>query len=315
MNQDLIVDIENVRNLLLDKIGSQIPLINSMIHHSFKKNGKNIRTQILLSTAIALEVPTTNFNLYLSSVIIELIHAGSLAHDDVIDQNPIRRGQLATHEAFSNTKSILLGDYFFTKAYLLAHELPSKILFLDYLAQTAHDLVEGEFIQLEYQQQEITLDIYLKIISKKTASLFSLATTSVGMLFSPEHIKLLLEIGSNFGIFFQLIDDYLDYFGSESLLGKASGHDFKEKKMTLPLFFINTNIKNKFLEKFFNNLISFEETLEILNTCKFECQSFIESYALKTISLLKKLPNKEPLTKLIEDRLSLITMVEEPALS
>ncbi len=314
MSEDLIVDIENVRNLLLDKIRSNIPLIDSMIHYSFKKSGKNIRTQLIFSTAIDLGLSTNNLELHLSCVIIELIHAGSLVHDDVIDQNPIRRGQVATHEAFSNTKSILLGDYFFTKAYLLAHELTSKTLFLKQLAKTAHDLVEGEFIQLQYQRQEINIEIYLDMISKKTASLFSLATTSIGMIFAPEKIDTLYDIGFNFGVFFQLIDDYLDYFGSESILGKKPGHDFNEKKITLPIFFLNESIKNKFLEKFFNNLISFEDALLILNTTKSSCVSFIQSYATKTMNLLDGLPNQEALKRLIEDRLRLIKSIEEPAL-
>jgi octaprenyl-diphosphate synthase len=282
---------------------TEIPLLNMLIDHNFKRPGKNIRAQLMMALSQHIGQSPFQESFMQVATIIELIHTGTLVHDDVIDQNTSRRGQLATHEVFGNTCSILLGDYLFTKAYLIAQSLPCKDLFLSDLAKTAHDLVEGEFLQLQHKKTSFSLETYLKIIGLKTSSLFSLATKSIAQLHDPSLQEYFYDIGYTFGIVFQLIDDYQDYFSSMEVLGKEPGQDFKERKLTLPILMLKKLGHDDLFEAFFETEESFESMLTQLVCTKKLCLEFIEVHALFCFRSLERIKAQSPLISILKNHL------------
>ena len=216
-----------------------IPLVNSMTSSLLQKKGKAIRSELTMALAQALEQPLTQTqeqDLILCCAIIEMIHSGTLVHDDVIDTSKTRRGQLASHEVFGNTCSVLLGDYLFTKAFSLAFQLSESQKFLFELSEATGLLVEGELLQIEYSHKKSTCwKTYEKIILYKTAVLFKLSALSTSLFCQPTKTDLYAHLGTQIGLFFQKVDDYLDYFSTQEILGKEPGSDFKEKKMTYPI--------------------------------------------------------------------------------
>jgi octaprenyl-diphosphate synthase len=277
---DALTDtLSQLNTYIISQLKSSIPLLNSLTEHAFQRSGKNIRAQLMIQLAYSLKQSRLDEAFFRTASIIELIHCGTLIHDDVIDQTPTRRGQLATHEVFGNTCSILLGDYLFTKAYLMAQKLPHSSYFFADLAQTAHNLVEGELLQLEQKGKIISLEDYLTIIKLKTSSLFSLACKSVAQLYTPSQQDAFYAIGSTFGIVFQLIDDYQDYFGTQEELKKPPGQDFKERKMTLPLMMLRELGHELLMHGFFETIHSFKDALIVLEPTKLACQELIMAHA------------------------------------
>ncbi|NBW56229.1 polyprenyl synthetase family protein [bacterium] len=277
---DALTDIlSKLNNYVIEQLNSPLPLLNALVKHTFERPGKNIRARFMIQLAHFLKESATTIDFFKTATIIELIHCGTLVHDDVIDQNPLRRNGLATHEVFGNTCSILLGDYLFTKAYLIAQELNHKALFLPDLALAAHALVEGELLQLQQKNTVITFDEYLTIIQLKTASLFGFACKSVAQIYAPELQNEFHEIGFKFGTLFQLIDDFQDYFGTAEQLGKQPGQDFKEQKMTLPLLALKKIGLEKKLSSFFQEVLTFQEAVKILSPVRQIALDLIMHYA------------------------------------
>lgn len=299
-----------INSYILHQLNSSIPLVNALIEHSFKRTGKNIRARMMIQLAKALgeRYPQQDF-LKIASI-IELIHCGTLVHDDVIDQNSMRRNQLTTHEVFGNTCSILLGDYFFTKAYLIAQDLLIKDLFLPELAKTAHALVEGELLQLQLKHQLITLKDYFNIIQAKTASLFGFSCKSVAQLYAPQDQELFYNVGFEFGVLFQLIDDYQDYFATEKILGKPPGQDFKEQKMTLPALMLAEVGKESLLKSFFETILDFDVAVETLQITQIPSLKMIAKHVQQCEQAIRQAKVSEFMMPLLKDHLAQLTCLQ-----
>jgi octaprenyl-diphosphate synthase len=168
---------------------------------------------------------------------VEFIHTATLLHDDVVDESAQRRGRPTANLLWDNKSSVLVGDYLFSRSFQLMVETGS-LRVLDILSNASATIAEGEVLQLSAAQDLRTDEaIYMKVIRGKTAALFSAATEVGGVIAgAPEdQVQALFTYGDALGIAFQIVDDLLDYGGTSAVIGKNTGDDFRERKLTLPV--------------------------------------------------------------------------------
>jgi octaprenyl-diphosphate synthase len=170
---------------------------------------------------------------------VEFIHTATLLHDDVVDESALRRGRAPANRVWGNPASVLVGDFLFARSFNLMVEA-GDLAVLDVLARAASIIAEGEVMQLAAANDaDTSLQSYLQIIEAKTAALFA-AAARVGALSAGkpgEPADALAEYGRNLGLAFQLVDDALDYGGRSAVMGKNTGDDFREGKITMPVVF------------------------------------------------------------------------------
>lgn len=231
----LASDMEAVNALIADRMASEhAPRIPEVTAHLVNAGGKRLRPLLTLAAArlCGYDGP---YHVHLAAT-VEFIHTATLLHDDVVDESSKRRGRPTANLLWDNKSSVLVGDYLFARSFQLMTETGS-LRVLDILANASATIAEGEVLQLTAAQDLATNeDIYLKIVRGKTAALFSAATQVGGVISgAPEdQVKALYTYGDALGICFQIVDDLLDYTGSDAI-GKNIGDDFRERKLTLPL--------------------------------------------------------------------------------
>jgi len=167
---------------------------------------------------------------------VEFIHTATLLHDDVVDESNQRRGRPTANLLWDNTSSVLVGDYLFSRSFQLMVETGS-LRVLDILANASATIAEGEVLQLTAASDlSTTEDVYFKVVRGKTAALFSAATQVGGVIAGKDEaiVQALFDYGDALGIAFQIVDDILDFQGTDAT-GKNIGDDFRERKLTLPL--------------------------------------------------------------------------------
>ena len=173
-----------------------------------------------------------------SAIGLELLHTASLVHDDVVDESGERRGQPSVNATYNNKVSVLVGDYILSTA-LLHVSYTGDQRIVENLAELGRTLASGEILQLSnIRNQDISEDVYYQVIKQKTAALFE-ACAAIGALSagaSDEEVKLAGQFGQNIGIIFQIRDDIFDYFDSKDI-GKPTGNDMTEGKLTLPIIY------------------------------------------------------------------------------
>ena len=228
-------DLKVVNQLIIEQIQSSVRLIPQIADYVISAGGKRLRPLLTLATA---KMCGYRGHLHHSlAAAVEFIHTATLLHDDVVDDSTLRRGCIPANEIFGNKASILVGDFLFSRSFLLM--LDSRSLdILKVLSQTSAVIAEGEVLQLQRLTDPTTLEEeYLEIIRAKTAILFAAACRIGAMVAArPETEAVALETyGLNFGMTFQLIDDALDYIAYQNRFGKAIGNDFREGKVTLPV--------------------------------------------------------------------------------
>jgi|TARA_B110000881_G_C18556923_1_gene507497 octaprenyl-diphosphate synthase len=265
--------ISKVEELIEVKIKSEVNLIKTMSDHHLKSGGKRLRALLTLGAAklSGYEFGDRDINL---AACVELIHAATLLHDDVIDESVLRRGLKTTNSIWGNQSSILVGDYLLSRCFeIMVDDGDLEILKL--LSSTSAKIAQGEVLQLQHKgEADLLEDTYIKIISLKTAALFSAATkTGACIAKKNEKEKNALEsYGKNLGLAFQIADDALDYYAKEKLFGKEIGKDFFEGKATLPLIIIfqkgndeERSFLLEILKKEKRNEDDFSETLVLIN--------------------------------------------------
>tara|TARA_B110001452_G_scaffold131576_1_gene109306 strand:- start:117 stop:1130 length:1014 start_codon:yes stop_codon:yes gene_type:complete len=265
-----------VEDLIELKLKSDVNLIKKMSDHHLGSGGKRLRALLTLGSAKLSGYVHGNRDINLAAC-VELIHSATLLHDDVIDESVMRRGIKTTNSIWGNHSSILVGDYLLSRCFeIMVDDGDLEILKL--LSSTSAKIAQGEVLQLEHKgEADLLEDTYIKIISLKTATLFSAATkTGACLADSNEKEKNALEsYGKNLGLAFQIADDALDYYAKEKLLGKKIGKDFFEGKATLPLIIIfqkgndeERNFLLEILKKEKRNEDDFSETLALINKYK-----------------------------------------------
>ena len=231
-------DLETINSIIIEKLGSNIPLIHEIASYLILSGGKRLRP-LLTSCSFRLFEKNTieNINHIGLAAAVEFIHAATLLHDDVIDESKKRRGNLSVNEVWGNKTSVLVGDFLFSRAFQLMAKYGNNAV-LKLLSDTSVIISEGEMLELSNDKDPtINEDIYYDVINGKTASLFSAACQVGGISAqgSDRELEYLKSFGANFGMSFQLIDDAIDYSSSNIVLGKNIGDDFKEGKVTLPI--------------------------------------------------------------------------------
>ena len=231
-------DLETINSIIIEKLGSKVPLIHEIASYLILSGGKRLRP-LLTSCSFRLFEKNTieNINHIGLAAAVEFIHAATLLHDDVIDESKKRRGNLSVNEVWGNKTSLLVGDFLFSRAFQLMAKYGNTAV-LKLLSDTSVIISEGEMLELSNDKDPtINEDIYYDVINGKTASLFSAACQVGGISAqgSDRELEYLKSFGANFGMSFQLIDDAIDYSSSNIVLGKNIGDDFKEGKVTLPI--------------------------------------------------------------------------------
>ncbi|SDY17684.1 polyprenyl synthetase family protein [Citreimonas salinaria] len=210
------------------------PRIPEVTAHLVEAGGKRLRPMLTLAAArlCGYEGP---YHVHLAAT-VEFIHTATLLHDDVVDESGQRRGRPTANLLWDNKSSVLVGDYLFARSFQLMTET-GNLRVLRILSDAAATIAEGEVLQLTAAQNlSTTEDIYRQVVRGKTAALFSAATEVGGVIADrPEdEVRTLFDYGDALGIAFQIVDDLLDYWGSDAT-GKNVGDDFRERKLTLPV--------------------------------------------------------------------------------
>ncbi|SMX37819.1 polyprenyl synthetase family protein [Maliponia aquimaris] len=228
-------DLAEVNALIRERMASRhAPRIPEVTAHLVEAGGKRLRPLLTLATArmCGYDGP---FHIHLAAT-VEFIHTATLLHDDVVDESKKRRGRPTANLLWDNKSSVLVGDYLFARSFQLMTETGS-LRVLSILSDAAATIAEGEVLQLTAAQDlRTTEQTYLQVVRGKTAALFSAATEVGGVIAGrPEaEVRALFDYGDALGIAFQIVDDLLDYWGSDAT-GKNVGDDFRERKLTLPL--------------------------------------------------------------------------------
>ncbi|MBR1547390.1 MAG: polyprenyl synthetase family protein [Prevotella sp.] len=215
-------------------------LLGSALSHIRQRGGKRMRPMLMLLMAKCYgEVSSVTQH---SAIGLELLHTASLVHDDVVDESSERRGQASVNASYDNKVAVLVGDYILSTA-LLHVSYTGNQRIIEYLAELGRTLAAGEILQLSnIQNQEISEDVYYQVIQQKTAALFE-ACAAIGALSagaSEEQMLRAKQFGQNLGIMFQIRDDIFDYFDSKEI-GKPTGNDMTEGKLTLPVIYALNN--------------------------------------------------------------------------
>jgi octaprenyl-diphosphate synthase len=234
-------DLQQVEKCLDKHLFSDVQLIPEVSHHLIDSGGKRFRPLLLLiCSGLCGYRGEHRFSL---ATAMEFIHNATLLHDDVIDEATMRRGKTSANNIWGNAASVLVGDYVYSKAFILMTEM-ENIAVLKLMSEVTNIMSEGEVFQLmKCGDVDLTEKEYLSIIEKKTAALMSAAGAGGAILASAsaEKIAALKQFGYNIGMAFQITDDTLDYMAQEQEFGKAIGKDLEEGKMTLPLIYALSN--------------------------------------------------------------------------
>jgi octaprenyl-diphosphate synthase len=225
--------LERVGDEIRRIVVSDFDNIEEVNEHLLFMRGKLFRpTLLLLSSRVAGRDHDDTLTL---AAVVELVHLATLVHDDAVDHSALRRGLPTVNALWTHQVAIIMGDYLYSRG---VSEL-ARIGNLDalaVLANAANEMSVGEMRQLtSYDALDFTEDDYYRLIAAKTASLMSAACEMGAIAGAPEHREALARYGHNLGMAFQIADDLLDYTGSEAVTGKPTGHDLRERKVTLPL--------------------------------------------------------------------------------
>ena len=234
-----------VEEKIKTKLNSDVGLVQKMTNYHIQTGGKRLRALLTLGSAKLCNYLKGGRDINLAAC-VELIHAATLMHDDVIDVSSVRRGKKTINSIWGNQSSILVGDYLLSRCFEMMVE-DGNLEVLKLLSSTSSKIAQGEILQLQHKGEiDMLEETYLKIISTKTAVLFS-ASTKVGAILANKknNEKDALEFyGKNLGLTFQIADDILDYNSELKLFGKKIGNDFYEGKITLPVILLSQQINN-----------------------------------------------------------------------
>lgn len=229
-----------------DSMSSKVALFNRITYYIINRKGKQMRPMFVLLTAKMLNDGEVNERTYTGASIIELIHTASLVHDDVVDDSHKRRGFFSINALWKNKIAVLVGDFLFSRGVLVALEKQNYDL-LHIISNAVKDMSEGELLQIEKARLlDITEEVYYDIIRQKTATLIAACCSMGACSVRPdsEDVETFRRFGELCGMAFQIKDDLFDY--GEEKIGKPTGIDIKEQKMTLPLIYaLNQSDKNQ----------------------------------------------------------------------
>jgi len=255
--------LESVQKEISRIVASDFDMIEDINKYLMMMKGKLFRPTLLL-LANQVGGKPSNDAVTLASV-VELVHLATLVHDDAVDNSVLRRGLPTVNSLWTHQISIIMGDYLYSRSITELTNL-GKIEALKILSEAANDMSVGEMRQLmSYDSLGFTEEDYYRLIEAKTASLMSAACEIGALEGVGEYCQQLALFGYNLGMAFQIIDDLLDYTGSKAVIGKPSGQDLRERKVTLPLVKILNEVSDvemSEIRKFFTLTKPSEEDIE-----------------------------------------------------
>jgi octaprenyl-diphosphate synthase len=284
-----------------DSMKSSVPLLDKITYYIVKRKGKQIRPMfVFLSAGICGGITEST---YRAASLIELLHTATLVHDDVVDDSNERRGFFSINALWKNKIAVLVGDYLLSRGLLLSVD-HGEFDVLRIVSHSVREMSEGELLQIEKARRlDIQEDVYFEIIRKKTATLIAscCASGAASAGCTPEQVETMRQIGENIGIAFQIKDDLFDY-ESGGAIGKPTGIDIKERKMTLPLIYTLANSDAKSRSKIINIVKNHntetgkvEEVIQMVksgNGMRY-AEEKMREYRDKALEMLKQFPENE----------------------
>ncbi|KAA6328763.1 Octaprenyl-diphosphate synthase [termite gut metagenome] len=264
IHSPVIVELETFKKLYDDSLLSENPLLNDVVTYLKQRRGKMMRPVLtLLMAKLYGDIQPETFY---TAISLELLHTASLLHDDVVDESFERRGQPSVNAIFDNKVAVLAGDYLLATCLIQARKTNNNDI-INIISNLARNLADGELLQLvNLNNQFFSEDIYFSVIDKKTATLFSACTESAAfsMKTSMDNVKLAHLFGKYIGICFQIKDDIFDYFGNKTI-GKPTGNDMLEGKLTLPAIYALNTTNDEWARKIALKVKSRKASLEEIN--------------------------------------------------
>ena len=241
IKEPIIVEMELFEEKFKDSMLSKVPLLNRITYYIVRRKGKQMRPMFVFLVAKMVSDGGFDERTYRGASVVELIHTATLVHDDVVDESNRRRGFFSVNALWKNKIAVLVGDFLLSKGLLLSIDNEDFDL-LKLISIAVREMSEGELLQIEKARKlDITEDIYFDIIRKKTATLIAaccgIGAASVGA--NQDVVQQMRKFGEYIGVAFQIKDDLFDYYDGQ--IGKPTGIDIKEQKITLPLIYtLNT---------------------------------------------------------------------------
>lgn len=301
-------DLNAVYRLITERVAGSQPLIKTIGDYILNSGGKRVRPLLVL--LVAGHCGYKNKNRITLAAAIECLHIATLLHDDIIDESDLRRGQMTVNHRWDNSSSVLIGDYLYSAAFQFLVDL-KDIKVLEMLSEATNTIVEGEIMQLTHVGNlDINEQDYRKVIHRKTAMLFQASASAAAALAkAPKDIEdAFRDFGSYLGLAYQLVDDALDYSGSVDQLGKDTGNDLTEGKITLPLIHIldqGTEQDKALIKKAIKHKTDLDEAINVVKcsgALKYTEQAAISEGQLAYDCLAKvgESPYKDALIKVVD---------------
>ncbi|HBI02183.1 MAG TPA: polyprenyl synthetase family protein [Flavobacterium sp.] len=246
IKQPIIKEMELFEKKFYESMSSKVALLNRITYYIVNRKGKQMRPMFVFLTAKMVSEGFVNERTYRGASVIELIHTATLVHDDVVDDSNRRRGFFSINALWKNKIAVLVGDFLLSKGLLLSIDNNDFDL-LKIISVAVREMSEGELLQIEKARRlDITEDIYYEIIRQKTATLIAACCSLGACSVLPENqeiVERMRKFGELIGMAFQIKDDLFDY--TDDAIGKPTGIDIKEQKMTLPLIYTLNNCTPK----------------------------------------------------------------------
>lgn len=298
-------EMQHFEQVFVKNMSSNVGMLDKVTHYIVKRKGKQMRPMFLFLTAKMLG--EINQKTYQAASMIELLHTATLVHDDVVDDANERRGFYSVNALWKNKIAVLVGDFFLSKVLLLSIE-NNQTRFLEITARAVKEMSEGELLQIEKaRRMDISEELYFEVIRKKTASLIEsvceIAAVSVDREDEAQNMR---KFGELVGLAFQIKDDIFDYGTSD--VGKPTGLDIRERKVTLPLIYVLQNSSKEIRKELINIVKNHNEEKEkVKRAVELVMQEGGVDYAYKrmnelreqALDCIKNIPNSEAKEALI----------------
>ena len=302
IKQPIAYEMELFEQKFLLSMSSKVALLNRITHYIVNRKGKQMRPMFVFLVAKMVDNGEVSERTYRGASVIELIHTATLVHDDVVDDSNRRRGFFSINALWKNKIAVLIGDYLLSKGLLLSIDNNDFDL-LKIISVAVREMSEGELLQIEKARQlDITEAIYYDIIRQKTATLIAACCSLGAASVKPNSldVEIMRKFGELIGMAFQIKDDLFDY--SEEQIGKPTGIDIKEQKMTLPLIYVLNTCSNKEKAWLINSVKNHNKdkkrVKEVINFVKANggldyAVTKMKAFQNEALKLLDKYPNSE----------------------
>ncbi len=309
IKQPIHAEMEYFESKFRHAMHTNVPLLNRIMDYIVHRKGKQMRPMFVFLTAKMVTNGGFHERTYRGASIVELIHTASLVHDDVVDDSNMRRGFFSINALWKNKIAVLVGDFLLSKGVLLSVDNGDFDL-LKIISRAVREMSEGELMQIEKARRlDITEDVYFDIIRKKTATLIAACTAigaaSVGS--NQETVDDMWNFGETIGLAFQIKDDLFDY--TDEQIGKPTGIDIKEQKMTLPLIYTLNNCTEQEKKWVINSIKNYNKdkkrVKEVIELVKLKggltyAENKMMEFQESAIKILEKYPHSEYKTALIQ---------------